>query len=397
MRSRNAPLCGLFLGGGGFPPWAALLSLAVLIAGGCSQHLRPIFEEQYPDLAWPPRPARAKIRYLGQIGSSADLKAPPKLFEAIGAVLVGAPKPQRLYGPRAVLVTGLGRRVWVADSGGRRLHLFDLQDRSYTSRTRMGDAPLLSPLDLCRGPDDSIYLCDSQSVAIHRISARDGAFLESLRLPEDIRRPVALDFDAVEGELFVVDAAAHDIKVLGSDGRLLRIIGRRGGATGQFNFPCDVVCDGELIWVVDAGNNRVQGLTRQGEPVVAFGGAGDAPGDLALPKSIALDSDGHLYVVDARFENVQVFDRSGRLLLFFGQEGNGPAEFWLPAGIFIDSADRIWVCDAYNGRLQVFEYQKATESPQVPDADDQRDAGARGSGAEVDAVGNLEQREAVNP
>jgi DNA-binding beta-propeller fold protein YncE len=102
----------------------------------------------------------------------------------------------------------------------------------------------------------------------------------------------------------------------------------------------------------------VQGLTTAGEPVVALGQAGDAPGDLALPKAVALDSDDHVYVVDSRFENVQVFDRSGRLLLSFGREGTDPGEFWLPAGVFVDARDRIWICDTYNSRVQVFEYLK---------------------------------------
>jgi hypothetical protein len=167
---------------------------------------------------------------------------------------------------------------------------------------------------------------------------------------------VALYYDSAAQELFVVDAAAHDIKVLAPDGRLRRIIGRRGRGPGEFNFPCDIAENDGLIWIVDAGNNRIQGLTRNGLAAVVFGTAGDAPGDLALPKSLAFDSDGNLYVVDARFENVQIFDQTGRLLLFFGREGIGPGEFWLPAGICIDPFDRIWICDTYNGRLQVFDY-----------------------------------------
>ena len=87
-----------------------------------------------------------------------------------------------------------------------------------------------------------------------------------------------------------------------------------------------------------------------------FGRVGDAPGDLALPKGVAVDSQGHLYVVDARFENVQIFDREGRLLLSFGEEGNAPGEFWLPSGIHVDSTDRIWVCDSYGRRVQVFDF-----------------------------------------
>jgi hypothetical protein len=98
-----------------------------------------------------------------------------------------------------------------------------------------------------------------------------------------------------------------------------------------------------------------------GEPVTMFGRAGDAPGDLALPKGLAMDPYNHLYVVDGRFENVQVFDRTGRLLLFWGEEGGAPGDFWLPAGIFIDGNGRIWVCDTYNRRVQVFDYLEGAD------------------------------------
>jgi len=332
--------------------------LLLCTAGGCSLQPGPIFDRQYPDLVWPPRPAESRIRYVGQISTADDLKAPPNVLEAMGALLAGKEKPARLYGPRSVIVTHAGRRVWVADPGGRRVHLLDLEERRHLEITRAGDAPLLTPVDLCTGPDDSIYVCDSEAVGIHRFSAVTGVFIGSMRLPEDVQRPVGLHYDVDQQELFVVDVAEHNIKVLAPDGRVLRIIGRRGERQGEFNFPCDIAGDGDTIWVVDAGNNRVQGLTREGAPVQTIGSVGDSPGDLALPKSIALDSEGHLYVVDARFENVQIFDRSGRLLLFFGEEGAGPGEFWLPAGIFIEPGDRIWICDSYNGRLQVFEFVK---------------------------------------
>jgi DNA-binding beta-propeller fold protein YncE len=306
-------------------------------------------------------PDPERIRYVGQLQSSTDLKPTPKPFQAIANWVVGQESPERLYGPRSVVCTEDGNRVWVADPGGRCVHLFDLASRSHKKISRIDGKPLLSPVGLCLGPEDSVYVCDSEDVAIHRLSASSGALLETLRIPEELRRPVAAIYDHGAGELFVVDSVSHRIVVLDAGGRLVRIIGRRGAGAGEFNFPCAIADDGRLIWVVDAGNQRVQSLTRTGEPVATIGRVGDAPGELALPKGIALDEDGHIYVVDGRFENVQIFDANGRLLLSFGEEGTGPGEFWLPSGIFIDRQRRIWICDSYNGRLQVFEYVRILE------------------------------------
>ena len=343
-----------------WPGAAALLAIS-LSAGGCTPVLRPVFEEPPSAVVWPPAPTPPRIRYVGQLTSAADLKPPPKPFQALTDLLVGARPAQPMYGPRSVVRTPDGRRLWVADPGGRCLHRLDLEDRSYVKVDRAGKALLLTPVDVCLGPEGSIFVCDSQGAAIYRLDGGSGALLATLRLPEDIQRPVALHYRDDRGELYVVDAAAHNIKVLGSDGRLLRILGKRGDGPGELNFPCAITGDAERIWVADSGNHRVQALTPTGEPIAQFGRAGDAPGDLALPKGVACDAQGHVYVVDARFENVQVFDRQGRLLLAFGHEGTGPGEFWLPSGIFIDAGNRIWVCDSYNGRVQVFDYVGGAE------------------------------------
>lgn len=340
------------------PRTFAPLLCAAITLGGCAQPLQPVFEELVSPLEWPSLPERPRIRYVGQLQSSQDLKAPRRAFQGLTDFLVGADEPGRIHGPRAVLCSPDGIRIFVADPGSRCLHLLDLHRRTYVKINLAGEIPLLSPVALAAGPENSIYVCDSEEVAIHRFSADDGGFLESLRLAPEILRPVGLCYDERTEELFVVDVSGHDIKVIARDGSLLRVLGRRGEAPGQLNYPCGIVDDGELLWVADTGNHRIQGLTRSGEPSVAFGSEGDAPGNLSMPKCVALDSDGHIYVVDSRFENIQIFNREGELLLFFGTEGIGPGEFWLPSGITIDANNRIWVCDTYNSRLQVFTYLK---------------------------------------
>ncbi len=342
------------------------LVVSMLVAAGCHRPLRPIFDEPTPPVTWPADPARARIRYVGQLTSSADVKPARKPFQGVVDFFVGAKTPEQLYGPRSVVTTGGGSRVWIADPGGRCLHLFDLQDRSYKKIVRAGNERFLSPSDLCAGPEETIFICDSESIAIHQLSGRTGELRRSLRLTDDVKRPVALHYDANRKELFIVDVAAHNIKVLSLDGRLIRIVGRRGNRIGEFNYPCDIADDGTVIWIADTGNQRVCGLTHSGDPVVTFGEAGDAPGRMALPKGIATDSDGNVYVVDARFENVQVFDRTGNLLLVIGEEGIGPGQFWLPGGIFIDPNDRIWICDTYNRRVQAFERIKDTRLGDQP-------------------------------
>lgn len=334
------------------------LGLALLGCVGCAGTPEPIFGKIDPPIVWPPAPEPARIRYVGELRTSADLKPSRSVFQAIGSLITGESEPEKLYGPRAVACTSGGRYLSVADPGGRCLHQLDLVDRVYRKITRAGKAPLLSPVSVCAGPPGSIFVCDSEAAAIHRFADDSGKWLETLGLPEAIVRPVAVTYAATTRVLYVADVKAHDVKALGVDGVLRRTIGRRGVGRGEFNFPTEVHHDGTRLWVADTGNQRVQGLTPEGQPelILGSGRAGDAPGDLAMPKGIAVDGDGHVYVVDARYENVQIFDRDGRLLLFFGREGTGPGRFWLPAGICIDENARVWIADTYNRRVQVFDY-----------------------------------------
>ncbi len=325
-------------------------------SGGCAAPLRPLFKEQSPSLCWPSCTSVPRIRYVGQLASSADLSPHRTPLQTVGGWLLGEDAPVEIHGAQAVLPLADEGLVWIADPGLRALHLFDILHRRHVLITEAGGVPLLAPVGLCEGPDESIYVCDAERGAVFRFDRHSGRSLGEVPLPEVVSRPVALYYDKRTEELFVVDAIGHNIKVLSPHGDLLRVIGRRGTAPGEFNFPIAITVGEGLIWVADAGNHRIQALNKNGEPHHSFGQHGDAPGDFALVKSLALDSDGHLYVVDARFENVQVFDRTGRLLLYFGQEGRGRGEFWLPAGIAIDARDRIWICDSYNRRVQVFDY-----------------------------------------
>ncbi len=347
---------------------------------GCRTPLKPVFETVANAPVWPTAPAQPRIRYVGQLRTAADLKPGRNAWDVFRDLVAGPEKPDALFGPRSIVCTRGGQRVWICDPGGRCVYIFDLNERRSTKITRIGQAQLLAPIDITVGPPGTLYLCDVEANSIYKINEHDGSLIETVQTESDLLRAVALDWNPQTAELFVLDIGAHNVKVLNEKGRTLRVIGRRGDAPGTFNYPSDLLLDRDRLWIVDSGNRRVQGVSLKGKAPIVIGKAGDAPGDLALPKAIAIDSDGHIYVVDARFENVQVFDRTGRLLLFWGEEGNGPGEFWLPGGIHIDANDRIWVCDAYNNRIQVFDYIKpkprireSSSNPKFPNQEPTRE------------------------
>ena len=57
--------------------------------------------------------------------------------------------------------------------------------------------------------------------------------------------------------------------------------------TGEF-YSAEVTRFRQFVWIADAGNCRVQAVSREGRPLSSIGQPGDAPGDLALPKGVEL-------------------------------------------------------------------------------------------------------------
>lgn len=335
-----------------------VLAVAMLCAlpTACTQLRGPLFTPNGDGPEWPMPPEAPRIRYIGELRGADDMKPEVGGFARFIATIFGESETIELIAPRSVVHPSGTDVVWIGDPGAHCLHRFNLKNNSYLQVTSLLGSEIHSPVALSEGPDGGILVCDSVTGSVVLIDVNSGVPIREIPIPADILRPVGIAYDPASSRIFVVDAVAHDVKVLDIRGRLVNTIGRRGEAGGEMNFPSAISWDGELLWISDSGNHRVQGLKPTGEFVVSIGQPGDASGDMALPKSVGIDSKGHVYVVDARFENIQVFTRDGQLLMAFGEEGSAPGQFWLPGAIFIDDDDWLWVCDPYNKRVQVFRY-----------------------------------------
>ena len=81
-----------------------------------------------------------------------------------------------------------------------------------------------------------------------------------------------------------------------------------------FNMPSDIVLDDAgNIYILDAGNCRIQKFSTEGKYIDTFGREGQGPGEFNSPTSLDIDADGDLVVADRRSRKIQIFSTEGSL------------------------------------------------------------------------------------
>lgn len=329
---------------------------ALVVSEGCGRPQGVLFPASQSARVWPSPPDTARIKWLGVLSGSDDLKAARSGGELFGNFLRGRPPAIPFSGPHSAAVREPGLLA-VADGTGAAVHILDLENRTHLLVSGFGEERFTVPVGV-GWADGRLFVTDAGRREVIELDP-DGQFVRSFG-KETLRRPVGITYSSARQRLYVVDGDDHQVKVFDLTGKMIATLGRRGTLPGEFNFPSHICAAGDRLLVADSGNFRVQLLDLDGVCLNTIGKKGDGAGDLALPKGVAFDREGHIYVVDAQFENIQIFDPSGQLLMAFGEEGSGMGEFSLPAGLTIDGMDRIWVADAGNRRIQVFSYLRTS-------------------------------------
>lgn len=82
-----------------------------------------------------------------------------------------------------------------------------------------------------------------------------------------------------------------------------------------FRSPRDIVLDstGDM-YILDAGNNRIQKLSPKGDFISSIGRKGQGPGEFNYPRSMEMDANDNLYVFDAGNRRIQIFTSNGNVL-----------------------------------------------------------------------------------
>ena len=310
---------------------------------------RPASESSPGSLTWPSPPARARIQFVRTL-SPAAVRGKPSFLSRAWKVFVGGGDEPRMLQPYGIAVSP-DRKVFVADTFGRAIHIYDLAKPGYSS-VRV-DGQSLIGVAYANG---LLFVTDSATGRLLCLDTK-GHTRWTLGRTDGFQRPTGL---VVAGDrLHVVDSLRHRIVSVSMAGAVIGTFGEPGNGPGQLNFPTNIArsADGRLF-VTDTMNFRVQVFDADGRYLRAFGHLGDGSGDFDKPKGIAVDSGGHVYVVEGVNDVVQVFDDTGAFLLAFGGSGSGDGQLWLPSGITIVN-DVVYVADSANRRVQVFRYLRS--------------------------------------
>src|SRR6184192_2972349 len=150
-----------------------------------------------------------------------------------------------------------------------------------------------------------------------------------------------------EENIWTTDVGAHVVLKLSPEGRVLLALGRMrtpGDDVLHFNQPTDVAFDRDgNIYVADGeGNSRVLKFNKYGNVLLGWGMKGSGPGQLNLHHSIAIDGD-LVYVGDRENARIQIFDLNGRFL----------REWRLghPFSLVVTPDHSVYMSDAIAGRI----------------------------------------------
>jgi DNA-binding beta-propeller fold protein YncE len=143
--------------------------------------------------------------------------------------------------------------------------------------------------------------------------------------------------------IWVVDQMTNMVIKFDPQDRLAMLLGRKaeavnvparepqGDGAGQptdlFNRPTDVAWDaaGDIFVADGLGNARIAKFDKNGKFVKSWGKKGNAPGQFANVRSIAVDAQGNVYAADGGNRRVQVFDNNGEFKTAFTNVGNAQA------------------------------------------------------------------------
>ena len=156
------------------------------------------------------------------------------------------------------------------------------------------------------------------------------------------------------GDVFIAEYGQHCISVFTQSGASKRTIGSYGSGDGQFYSPSAIAIRGDVMYITEIGNCRIQKLSTKGEFISKFGEPGSGDGQLTTPRGICLDPNGMIFVGDHSNNRVCVFNADGTFAYnITGDAGEG-SNLTNPWGVAFDPSGNLHIANYSSSCIKVF-------------------------------------------
>ncbi len=150
------------------------------------------------------------------------------------------------------------------------------------------------------------------------------------------------------GNIYVTDGYGNS-RVLKFDkyGNFLHGWGMKGSAPGQFDLPHTIAIDGDLVYVGDRENARIQIFDTTGRFREEWR-------DVGHPFGLFITPDHAIYMSDAMAGRILKLSTDGKILGAFGEGGRGPGRIGDPHQISVAKDGSIFTANVVNWRADKF-------------------------------------------
>ena len=313
------------------------------------------------------RAAKSLIGLLVALASPCASAVPPlpddKRVPAAVITTLSTENPA-FHMPTDVAVDSKGN-VFVADGARDRVVTFGPDHKLKSATTQPAKQPLRRPVGVTVDFKDNLWIADT---ANHRVLVigPDGNLVANVALPKTAAGKDADPTDVAitpdGGRAYVVDNPNHQVFVRDNDIGQWSVLGRRGSAVGQFEFPfMAAVGNNNDVLVTEAIGSRVQLITRDDRWAGVIGSWGVELGQFHRPKGIATDKAGRIFVSDSTLNVIQVFDPRGRVQGVLTDRDGRPLYFKHPMGMAFDAKGRLCVVELSANRVAIVSWEPRKE------------------------------------
>jgi tripartite motif-containing protein 71 len=234
--------------------------------------------------------------------------------------------------------------IYVADTGNNRL--VKLTSAGAYSASITG---LTSPVGVCLDSSDNVYVVH-RPAGVSRVYKYNSSLVFQLQSTSTTYQMYHATTDSTH---IYVATGDYIYKLLCSTGAYVTAYGGLGSGNGSLNAPYGIVTNGTHIYVVDAGNSRVQKFDMAGVYVSKWGISASARG-------CVLDSTSKLLVAEYGSNIVNRYTSAGAFYDTFSQTA--------PEGIAIASGDVAWVSNVSGGTIAKWD-EAVTVTPSASSTD----------------------------